>query len=150
MSFMISKEIIGRELRPYDFQVERGKIIEFCRATGETNPIYLDPNFAREHGYPDTPIPPTFQTVFQFWGYTHLWEDMRTLGIDTNRLLHLKEEYTYLKPIFPGDQIHAEGYVSDVKTGKMDLVTFKTVYSVNGEPCIEANMTIFIRPESQT
>ncbi|HMW62104.1 MAG TPA: MaoC family dehydratase N-terminal domain-containing protein, partial [Leptospiraceae bacterium] len=67
---------------------------------------------------------------------------------DISRLLHMKEEYTYLKPVYPGTTIHAAGKVIDVKTGKMDMVTFKTTYAnEKGEPCILAEMAIVIRPE---
>lgn len=144
----LSKELIGRKLKSYTLTVERGKIREFCLAIGETNPIYLDPAAAKAAGFEDTPIPPTFQTSFQFWGYPEIFEDMRGMGIDTNRLLHMKEEYTYLRPVCAGMQIHAEGEVVDVKTGKMDIVVFKTIYrDAGGNPCIEAEMGIVLRPE---
>ena len=144
----LSKDLVGRKLKSYTVPVERGKIREFCMAIGETNPIYLDPEAARKAGFQDTPIPPTFQTSFQFWGYPEIFDDMRAMGIDTNRLLHMKEEYTYLKPVYPGTNIHAEGEVVDVKTGKMDMVTFKTVFRDDkGEACIEAHMGIVLRPE---
>ncbi|MBL8021033.1 MAG: MaoC family dehydratase N-terminal domain-containing protein [Leptospirales bacterium] len=144
----LSKDILGKKLDAYKFTVERGKVKEFCKAIGETNPIYLDPAEAKKAGFEDTPIPPTFQTTFQFWGYPKIWDDMRAMGIDTARLLHMKEEYTYLKPIYPGTTISAQGEVCDVKTGKMDMVTFKTAYlNEKGEACIEAEMAIVIRPE---
>lgn len=144
----LSKEIVGRKMDPYTFTVERGKLKEFCIAIGETNPIYTDPKAAKEAGFADTPIPPTMQTTFQFWGYPKIWDDMKGMGIDISRLLHMKEEYTYLKPVYPGTVIHAQGEVIDVKTGKMDMVTFKTTYkNEKGEACIDAEMAIVIRPE---
>lgn len=144
----LSKDLVGTKLKAYTITVERGKIREFCMAIGETNPVYTDVKAAKEAGFEDTPIPPTFQTSFQFWGYPEIFDDMARMGIDTNRLLHMKEEYTYLKPVYPGTVIHAEGEVVDVKTGKMDMVTFKTTYkSESGEALIEAEMAIVIRPE---
>ncbi len=144
----LSKEIVGRKMDPYTFTVERGKVKEFCLAIGETNPVYTDPQAAKAAGFADTPIPPTMQTTFQFWGYPKIWDDMKGMGIDISRLLHMKEEYTYLKPIYPGTVIHAQGEVIDVKTGKMDMVTFKTSYkNEKGEACIDAEMAIVIRPE---
>lgn len=144
----LSKDIIGTKLDTYTFTVERGKVKEFCKAIGETNPIYLDPKAAKDAGFDDTPIPPTFQTTFQFWGYPKIWDDMKNMGIDTSRLLHMKEEYTYLKPVYPGTTVTATGGVIDVKVGKMDMVTFKTVYSdEKGQPLIEAEMAIVMRPE---
>ena len=144
----LSKELIGKKLSSYTFDVERGKVAEFLAAIGEQNPLYHDPAVAREMGYSDTPVPPTFTTGIQFWGYKELWNDMRAMGIDTDRLLHMKEEYSYFKPIYPGTTIHASGEVAEVKTGKLEIVAFKTRYLLpDGECAIEAHMTILIRPE---
>ena len=144
----LSKDIIGKKLDPYTITVEKGKIREFCMAIGETNPVYFDLDAAKKAGYANIPIPPTFQTSFMFWGYPKIWDDMRELGIDTERLLHMKEEYTFIKPVVAGMEIKAQAEVSDVKTGKMNMVTFKTVYSsLTGEALIEAEMAIVIRPE---
>ncbi|MBE7440135.1 MAG: MaoC family dehydratase N-terminal domain-containing protein [Spirochaetales bacterium] len=147
----ISKDLAGKKLPSYSYTVERGKVREFCLAIGEQNPIYTDPVAARAAGFEDTPVPPTFQTTFVFWGwgFENFWKDLSGLGIDTSRLLHMKEEYTYLRPIYPGTVIKAEGEISDVKTGKMDMVTFKTVYSDDRGPCIEAEMAIVMRPEGK-
>ncbi|MBW7857028.1 MAG: MaoC family dehydratase N-terminal domain-containing protein [Leptonema sp. (in: Bacteria)] len=145
---ILSKDLIGRKLKKYTMPVERGKIREFCMAIGETNPIYFDKEAAQKAGFEDIPSPPTFQTSFQFWGYPEIFDDMNDMGIDTNRLLHMKEEYKYLKPVYAGTNIHAEGEVVDVKTGKMDMATFKTDFKNDkGEVCIEARMSIVLRPE---
>ncbi len=144
----LSKDIVGTKLDPYTFAVERGKVQEFLKAIGETNPIYTDPAAAKAAGFDDTPIPPTFQTAFQFWGYPKIWDDMSNMGIDTTRLLHMKEEYNYHKPVYPGVTIHAAGEVIDVKIGKMNMVTFKTEFKdEKGDVCIEAEMAIVIRPD---
>lgn len=144
----LSKDLIGKKLDSYQFTVERGKVREFCKAIGEENPVYLDPAAAKEAGFEDTPIPPTFQTTFMFWGYPKIWEDMRSVGIDTDRLLHMKEEYTYHKPVYPGVTITAQPEISDVKVGKMNMVTFKSdIKDEKGELLLEAEMAIVIRPE---
>ena len=143
----LSKDIIGKKLKSYTFPVERGKLREFCTATGETNRLYSDAEYARSQGFRDTPIPPTFQTVFQFWGYPEIFDDMTSIGIDVPRLLHMKENYTYHEPIYPGDVISTQAEVADVKIGKMDIVTFKTQYrNQNSVLCIEALMSIVLRP----
>ncbi len=144
----LSKELAGKKLREYSFTVERGKIREFCEAIGETNPLYLDEITAKEAGYSDTPAPPTFTTVLQFWGYKELWSDMQEMGIDTDRLLHAKEEYIYNHPIYPGDKITADGVVDDIKVGKMSMIVFRTVYrNQNNQDCVESKFSIIIRPQ---
>lgn len=144
----LSKDLIGQKLKSFSFKVEKGKIREFCLAIGETNPIFFEESEAKKAGYEGIPIPPTFQTCFQFWGYPEIFKDMKKMGIDTNRLLHMKEEYTYLRPIYAGMTIYSEGEVVDVKTGKMEVVTFRTTYkNENQEPCIIAEMGIILRPK---
>jgi len=143
----LSKDIIGRKLKSYSFDVERGKLREFCISIGETNRLYSDSEYARSQGFKDTPVPPTFQTVFQFWGYPEIWEDMTALGIDVSRLLHMKQNYTYHEPIYPGDVIKTDGEVADVKTGKMDIVSFRTRHTnQDGVLCVESMMSIVLRP----
>ena len=143
----LNKDIIGKDLKKFQFEIERGKVKEFCKAIGETNPIYFDISAAKAAGFQDTPVPPTFATVINFWGNPDLFNDIQSLGIDISRLLHLKEEYTYHNPLYPGAKVEVSLSVSDVKTGKMEMVTFKSVYkNLNGVLAIEAEMAIVIPP----
>lgn len=144
----LTKDIVGKKLPPFSFLVERGKLREFCLAIGETNPIYWDKAKAIEAGFSDTPIPLTFQTCFLFWGYTNFWKDIEEMGIDTKRLLHMKEEYTYHHPIYPNNTILCQLEVSDVKTGKVEMATFKGSFTnENGQLCLESEMGIILRPQ---
>ena len=143
---MLQQDLVEKVLRKYEFDVELGKIREFCLAIGEKNPIYFDLDTAKEKGYEDIPAPLTFPSAIQFWGYPEIWEDMKSIGIDIGRLLHLKEEYKYFQTIYPG-KIFAETKVSDVKTGKMNIVSFETLYkNLKEEKLVQANMSIVIRP----
>ncbi len=145
----LNKDIIGKEVKKFSFKIERGKVQEFCVAIGEKNPIYLDPAQAKSAGFQDTPVPPTFATAINFWGVPTLFDDMKALGIDTSRLLHLKEEYSYLKTVYPDTEVNVSLTVSDVKTGKMNMVTFKSIYTnKTNETLIEAEMAIVIVPEN--
>ncbi len=143
----LSKDLIGKKLSSYTYTVERQKILEFCLAIGETNPIYTNQEAARQAGYEDTPIPPTFQTTFTFWGIPTFMQDIQKLGIDTDHLLHMKEEYTYLRQIYPQTEIIGNMEIADVKIGKMNMVTFRNTFqNQNKEDCIKADMTIVITP----
>src|SRR5690349_5952936 len=98
----INREMIGKALSPTTFEVERGKIREFASAIGDTNPIYHEIEAAREAGYADLPIPPTFPTTFSNWGKKAKDAPAEDLGFPFARVLHGEEEYTYLAPIYPG------------------------------------------------
>lgn len=143
----ITKDIVGKKLDQFEFTVERGKIKEFCLAIHEKNPIYFDLNEAKKAGYSDIPAPPTFPTVIMFWGYPKIWNDMSELGIDLSKILHLKEEYTYHKILYPG-KVTAQSEISDVKVGRAEIVTFKTtITDEKNEPILSAEMAIFIRKD---
>lgn len=144
----LSKDIVGKKLDPFHFTVERGKVKEFCEAIGETNEVYLDAARAKAAGFEDTPIPLTFQTAFTFWGYKEFWNDLGKMGIDVQKLLHMKEEYTYHKPVYPGAEVSCALEVVDVKIGKMNMVTFGGTFSdKSGDPFISSQMAIVIRPD---
>lgn len=150
MAETLSKDLIGKKLDRFEFTVERGKIKEFCLAIGENSPIYFHLEEAKKAGYEDIPAPLTFPTVIIFWGYPKIWKDMEDLGIDLSRILHLKEEYTYHRILYPGE-VWAQSEISDVKTGKMDMISFKTtIYSKNdNQPIISGEMAIVVRPQDK-
>jgi acyl dehydratase len=136
----------GREFPSFTFEVERGKIRELCMAIGDDNPIFFDREAAKHAGYSDTPAPLTFATVMNFWGYPEIWERMKEMGIDVKRLLHAKEEYEYMSPVYPGDVITGTVSVDSMRDGAMGMVTFKSVYTREGEDVLIAKMTIIIPP----
>jgi hypothetical protein len=73
----------------FEIPIERGKIREFARATGSSNPAYDGP---------DAVIPPTFLTTAgNFWASP---EDLPTagLGFELARVLHGEEEYEFFGP----------------------------------------------------
>jgi hypothetical protein len=74
---------------PYEVPIERGKIREFARAAGSSNPAYQAP---------DAVIPPTFLTTAgNFWAKP---EDRAgiDLGFELARVLHGEEEYEFFGP----------------------------------------------------
>ncbi|NOZ85546.1 MAG: MaoC family dehydratase [Deltaproteobacteria bacterium] len=56
-------DYVGKELAHISFPVERGKIAEYARATGETNPVYFDREEAIKAGFDDVPAPVTFLQI---------------------------------------------------------------------------------------
>ncbi len=137
----------GRSFDSFTFEVERGKIRELCLAIGDENQIFFDKDVAKAAGYKDTPVPLTFATVMNFWGYPEVWERMKEMGVDVKRLLHAKEEYEYLSPIYPGDVLTGVVSVESMRDGAMGMVAFKTTYSRGEETVLTAKMTIIIPPQ---
>src|SRR5204863_994205 len=91
MPIQLNKALIGRELAPFVVTVERGKIKEFARALGDSNPLYLDDRVGQASEWGDIIAPPTFMTTFREAGGDNA-DFLRELGTDISRLLHGEQE----------------------------------------------------------
>jgi acyl dehydratase len=60
----VNTQAVGKTYDPTLYAVGREKIKEYARAVGETNPIHLDVQAAREAGYADVVAPPMFAVVY--------------------------------------------------------------------------------------
>ena len=130
---------VGTETKPFTFTVERGKIREFVNAIGDSNPLYTDSEFAREKGYRDVPIPPTFPTVFDMWGGADFETLIALLEVNPLKVLHGEQSYDYKKTICAGDVITGVMKVVDQKEKRgMKLFTLETIYKD------EANETVLL------
>jgi acyl dehydratase len=136
---------VGRTGSPTTMRVELGKIREFARAIKDDNPIYFDEAHAEQEAGGVMP-PPTFTMTQGFW------EDGSgriDLGLDMRRVLHGEQEFEFVRPVFAGDQLTAQGRISNVERrpgkrgGEMTLVTLETEYkNQRGEVCLYSRSTI--------
>lgn len=142
---MVDTSLEGKTYPPFTFEVDRSKIKELCLAIGDNNPLFFDKEYAKKQGYKDIPAPLTFATVINFWGNPEIWDRMKEIGIDIQRLLHAKEEYEYFSPIYPGDIIKGEMSVDSIRSSSlMDMVTFKSTFTRDNEVVLIAKMTIVV------
>jgi hypothetical protein len=70
----------------FDMPLEWGKIGEFARATGSSNPAYDGPGAV---------IPPTFLTTARLVWEPEADSPLASLGLDMHRVLHGEEEYVF-------------------------------------------------------
>ncbi|WP_347551696.1 MaoC family dehydratase N-terminal domain-containing protein [Pseudalkalibacillus hwajinpoensis] len=120
---------VGIETKPFTFSVEGGKIREFVKAIGDSNPLYTDIEVAREKGYRDLPVPPTFPTVIDMWGGADFETLIALLEVNPLKVLHGEQSYDYRKTICAGDVITAVMKVVDQKEKSgMKLFTLETTY----------------------
>jgi acyl dehydratase len=142
---MLDSNLVGKEYAPFYFEVERSKIKELCKAIGDVNPLFFDKEYAVKEGYKDTPAPLTFATLMNFWGYPEIWDRMKEIGVNVQRLLHAGEEYEFFEPIYPGDLIKGTVSVDSVRSSDtMDIATFKTSFSRNDKVVLVAKMKIVV------
>jgi hypothetical protein len=88
---MVDRAALGATGAPFTMDLERGKIHEFARAVGSTDPAYL----AGERPV----IPPTFLTTMIFWedlvAGSNPWQ---RVAMDQQRGLHAEQEYVFHGP----------------------------------------------------
>ncbi len=121
---MVDEAHKGMAFPAFSFTVERGKLREFVLAIGDANPVYEGE---------DPPLPPTFPTLFAFWGAGGLEKALNAIGVEIWNVLHAEQEYEYLAPIHVGDTVTGHTRVADIYTkpgrsGDLNFVEFVTEY----------------------
>lgn len=122
---MVDESDKGRTFPPFSIRVEQGKLREFLLAIGDDNAAFLGE---------DAPLPPTFPTVFLFWGAGGLEGTLRELGVSIWNVLHAEQEYEYHAPVHVGDTVMGRTAITDVyerrgSSGAMTFVAFSTEYT---------------------
>ncbi|MDO5678494.1 MAG: MaoC family dehydratase N-terminal domain-containing protein [Propionibacteriaceae bacterium] len=136
----ISAEHVGRRYPaapPY--VVSHAKIAEFAEAVRDDNPAYFG----------DDPIaPPTFAAVIAAQAWGALFGD-EELGLALNRTMHTDQNFTFHRPLRPGDAVVAELSIEKVRNrGNLEMVTVLVDLLVDGESVCEARSTLMhTRPE---
>ena len=131
MPIQLNKALIGREFQPFVVTIERGKIKEFARAIGDTNPLYLDDRAGQASEWGDIVAPPTFMTTFRDAAGDNT-DFLRELGTDISRLLHGEQEFELHRPLRPGDTLLCRSRIVDIyektgRSGPMGFVVRETV-----------------------
>jgi acyl dehydratase len=110
---MLDTRLRGKKLPAHTFEVEKGRLRFFAKATGQTDPVYSDEAAARQAGYPSLPVPPTF---FFCMGMEspHFLDFHRALQLDMGLILHGEQSFTYHRMAFAGDTLTYEPEIGDI------------------------------------
>ena len=123
------RSVMGQEYKAGPFEVTSEAIHSFCKAMGETNPIYLDEEAARREGYRSVVAPPTMCVMF-----------IRDLGMPDIKLqfgrtrFHAGQMVNTLAPIQAGDSLSASSHLKDVypktgRSGTMVFIVWETIFT---------------------
>lgn len=125
---MLNRSCVGQALKPYSVGVEKAQLRFFAKATGQTDPVYFDETAAREAGYPNLPVPPTFLFCLET-DSPDRQEFLRLAGLDLGRLLHGEQSFVYHRPACAGDILTFEPRITDIysrRQGSLDFVVRET------------------------
>ena len=125
---MIDRRFIGHTLPAFDVRVEAGRLRFFAKATGQTDPLYVDEEAARAAGLPGLLVPPTFLFCLEMDAPDPA-AIRNLLGMDYRRLLHGEQQFTYHAPAHAGDMLRFEQRIEDIydkKGGALEFVVRRT------------------------
>lgn len=138
----------GTMLPATTMAMEQGRLRAFARATGQQDPVYLDPVAAREAGHPDLPVPPTFLFGIELEADDPFgW--LADLGVDLTRVLHGEQGFTHHRMAHAGEVLTASPTIASITSkrgGAMELVVKQTaVTDADGAPVADLTTTIVVR-----
>ncbi len=90
---MIDKKHIGRVIADFRTSAPAIQLRFFAKATGQTDPVYIDEAAARDAGHPGLPLPPTFLFSLELTQPPSAWR--QELGIRPDRILHGEQSFDY-------------------------------------------------------
>lgn len=145
---MIDKGLIGKKSSPLEVDVEKGQLLFFAKAVGETNPVYTDEAAARDAGYRALPAPPTF--VFSLnLAQPDPFAKFIEMDIDLAKVLHGEQQFEYGAPVCAGDRITLQSTVVDIfdkKGGALEfLVEETTATNQDNELVAKSIQTLVVR-----
>jgi len=142
----VNAEAVGNSYAPSTYAVGREKIKEYAFAVGETNPIHLDPEAAREVGYADVVAPPMFAVVFAGRAMAPAILDPE-VGINFALMVHGGQEFRWGPLVVAGDEITTTTTVKEIaERGGMGFYVFETVSTnQHGETACTGTWTNIVR-----
>jgi acyl dehydratase len=142
----INTGAIGKTYPPVSYAVGREKIKEYAWAVGETNPLHLDPEAARQAGYADVVAPPMFVVVYAVRAVTPALFDP-DVGINFAMMVHGGQEFRWGPLVLAGDEIVTATTVKDVaRRGEMAFYVFESrSHNQRGETVCVGTWTNIVR-----
>ena len=117
------KSAVGVESAPVVFDIEKGAVKKFAQAIEDTNPLFLDEDFAKKSQYGGIIAPPTFPSMLR---NPAVVDRIFNFNTPLKGLLNGGNELEYFKPIKVGDVITVTAKINDIKerTGGMGRMLF--------------------------
>ncbi len=142
-------KFIGYKWPEFEVQVERGQTVAFARGLGETNPVYLEKAAAKEAGYRDVPVLPTFPIALSQAQVEMIYDMLAKLDLDPSKILHANQKFIFHDVVCVGDQLVGEKRIEnlyDKKNGALKFIETVIDYkSSDGSVVCEEHCTLVAR-----
>jgi acyl dehydratase len=146
---MLDRSKIGQTNGERFIAIEHGQLKLFCQAIGETNPIFWDEVAAKDAGYPNCPIPPTFPVTLDFLAPCKFNLVIDVLKAPLGRLLHGEQSLRYHHQLFAGDRARLLTTIADIydkKNGALEFIVQETtIHNQKDELCCTMRSTAVLR-----
>jgi acyl dehydratase len=136
---------VGQDFEAAEFQVEADRIRQYADAVGEDDPIYHDPDAAREVGFRHVVAPPMFVVVYSAPAMGP--PILEVIGDALPRMVHGGQEFVWGEPVCAGDAITTRPTMKNIyeKDG-MGFYVFESVSTnQDGAETVRATWTNIVR-----
>jgi acyl dehydratase len=132
------KAMLGKEeYFPGIEVVDRSSIRRYAQAISDSNPLYLDDEYAKQSKYGGIVAPPTYIFDVSHDIFAEIGEDGRDLTrvtVPGMNAVRGGNEYEFFEPVKAGDVVNRRRKVTDIyekegkKAGKILFITYETTY----------------------
>lgn len=119
----IDASLVGRSWPGGNLLITRSRLRLFAKATGQTDPVFVDIEAALAAGHPDLPVPPTFYLGVELEVPDPI-AYLVDLGIDMRAVLHGEQSFEYHATAHAGDELSSSSRLTDVFEKKGGALTF--------------------------
>ncbi len=142
----IDTKFIGCEYKPVTYVIGQEKIKEYALAVGDSNPLYIDSEFANKSKFGGVVAPPMFVVVFAKDAMELLFADQE-LKLNMGRLVHGEQEFNFHKVVKSGDTIVTTGRIKNIyQKNNNDFIELETKsYNQDNEFVVDGLWIFIIR-----
>ena len=142
----VETKAVGKTFAPTVYAVGREKIKEYALAVGETNPLHLDPQAARDAGYADVVAPPMFAVVYSAPAMGPAIFDP-DVAMNFALMVHGGQEFVWGQPVVAGDEVTTTVTLKDISVrGDKAFYVFESVSTnQDGEQVCVGTWTNIVR-----
>ena len=127
---MLDRNLIGKKYPIIEFRVLDHRLKFFSKATGQTDPIYFDREYAKKKNHKGILCPPTFLMIVGM-EQDNFYKYLQDLNVSIKSILHAEQEFIYEELVYEGDTLKMETVIVDMfdkKQGLLQFCTFKSIY----------------------